>query len=450
MISVVIPTYNQRGKGAYMLTQLLNSVYRQTGVIFEVCVSDNDDTIKAVVDKYPGIRYQHNPVKGASENINAAIGMASYDKIKLMCQDDMFNTTGALKLYSEALDSHGWAISDSVHVNENGGTTGKRIANYNPNNFDSNTVGMPSVIAFRKNDLRFDERLKTFCDVYFYYQLYQLYGMPVKIAGFNIAQRFHNASQSRNQPPSHTADKNFLISNGMIPGKTNKVVVAVVAYNRLENVERWFFLWQRCNTANAELVFIVNNDNGKSGEGQYNDGFIKNVKVIQRPNIGYDIGAFQDVCKNRLPGFPDYDYLLWCTDDTIPMAKDFITPFIGTLNKPRVGIACMQVSNEYARHVRTTGFCIKKETASKLRFPADPITTKQHCLYFEHRGKNNALLAQIEAMRLKVVQVAPLQQSPLYDMGFWYRNPEAKRYAASNDRMNEHNKIFNSNVQTTH
>src|SRR4029079_4102656 len=108
----------------------------------------------------------------------------------------------------------------------------------------------------------------------------------------------------------------------------------------------------------------------------------------------------QDVCKERLNGFKnDWDFLLWCTDDCIPMNKDFITPFIEK-HKPGVGITCMQISKSTAAeiHVRTTGFCITKEISKRLTFPADPITTKQQCYLFEHRGAKKTLTNQIRSM----------------------------------------------------
>ena len=444
MISICIPTYEQRGHGAAMLTVLLNSIVQQRfNNPYEIVISDNakDGSIKKVCDHYPQlpINYHFNPVTGASENINNAIDLAKYDKIKLMMQDDLFADPLALHRYNDALDHNGWVISDSFHINEVGGKTGQRRPVYDPNNFDNNSIGMPSVIAFRKTDIRFDPRLKTFCDLYFYYQLYKQFGAPGKIIGYNISQRYHNASQSRNQPPSHKKDKRLLISEGKIPGQLPKVVVAVIVYNRYENLKRWIYCWQRCDTAGAELVIICNCDPI--------DPFIttkmpeENIRLIRRDNIGYDIGAFQDVCRNRLSGFPDYDYLLWCTDDTIPMDPDFISKFIDPFEK-RIGLTCMQISNEYTRHVRTTGFCISKPVAQKLIFPADPIVSIQQCWHFEHRGLHRTLLKQVEAMRLQCVQVAPLDKSPLYDSGFWYRNEEARKVAHLHDRMKEHNKIF--------
>lgn len=447
MISICIPTYEQRGEGAKMLSVLLMSIATQTfSDPFEVVISDNatDGSIKKVVEgfkfTYPRlvIGYHFNPVRGVSENINNSIDLARYDKIKLMMQDDYFAHPMALKYFSDALDHSGWVMSDSRHVNAEGTKIGERRANYYPENFDTNTVGMPSVIAFRKSDIRFDARLSTFCDVYFYYQLYQKFSYPGHIPHKIIAQRYHNASQSRNQPGSHVKDKNFLIRQGLIPGELPRVVVAVVVYNRFDNMDHWVRVWQQCDTAGAQLVIIHNID---SNQFHYENEPDYNIKVMARHNVGYDIGAFQDVCRQRLPGFPDYDYLLWCTDDTIPMSKNFIWDFIDKFD-PKTGCVCMQISTEVTRHVRTTGFCIPKKIATGLRFAYDPITTRQQCLFFEHRGNSWTLYNQIIAKHRKITQVAPLESSPLYDMGFWYRNEEAKKQAAEKDRMTEHYKIF--------
>lgn len=71
-----------------------------------------------------------------------------------------------------------------------------------------------------------------------------------------------------------------------------------------------------------------------------------------------------------------------------------------------------------------------------------PITTVAECWAFEHRGGAYTLLRQIERLGLTALQVSNLNISPLYDIGFWYRNPKAQAVAKFNDRMNEHNRIF--------
>lgn len=440
MISIVIPTYEQQGQGAKYLTELLNSISVQT-LVPEVIVSDNatDGSIKHVCDNYPFVKYYFNPVRGASENINNAISFATHDKIKIMCQDDVMATKDCVKLFSDALDKAGWVISNSHHINERSVYTGRRHTKYIHGHFADNTVGMPSVIGFRKCNVRFMPELKTICDMFFYYQLFEQYGQPGVINQFTISCRFHNASLSRNQPSFHQKDFYHLIRTGLVPGALPKVVVAVVVYDRPENMKRWVHCWDQCETQGAELVFI-HNDNHEDYTG-YSGGH----RYIKRQNIGYDIGALQDVCARKIS--LEYDYLLWCTDDTVPMSKDFIAQYIDGFSK-RVGIVCMHLSTEINPHVRTTGFCLHRSVAERLLFPAKPVTTKEHCWQFEHRAALT-LMKQIILKGLKIIQIAPLYKSPLYDMNYWRRNDNAKKLRHLLDCQDEHEKLFYG-LQTAH
>lgn len=211
-----------------------------------------------------------------------------------------------------------------------------------------------------------------------------------------------------------------------------KIIVVVIVYNRFENLKHWLKCWQKCETDGAELI-VIHTGNEVNKFGEVCSGI---AKYIHRENIGFDIGSLQDVCKERLTGFPnDWDYLLWCTDDTFPMQRGFITPFIETIQKSNVGLACMQISKSSPGniiHVRTTGICLSKEVSKRLTFPADPVRTKQDCYHFEHRGGRQTLTEQIRAMGLDVVQVAPNNISPLWDKGYWKRL----------DRQIEHENVF--------
>lgn len=200
------------------------------------------------------------------------------------------------------------------------------------------------------------------------------------------------------------------------------IIVAVVVYNRFQNIKRWISSWKLSNTKGAKLV-IVHNYYGDDKEKDIYESYCNehDINYVPRNSPGFDIGAFQDVCRERLAGFPDFDYLLWCTDDCLPISKNFIQPFVNALKKPGIGISCMKISESVDPHVRTTGFCLTKETASKLQFPADPIISKQDCYLFEHRGKAMTMTNQIRAMGLSCVQVAHSKDSPLYDTGYWKR-----------------------------
>jgi len=210
-----------------------------------------------------------------------------------------------------------------------------------------------------------------------------------------------------------------------------KTIVAILVYDRLENIKTWIKCWKQCEHENAELV-IVHNFHGESEKITFRNYCVKNnVRYIPRANVGFDIGAFQDVCRQRLEGFPkEWENLLWVTDDTIPMQKDFLARFLKKLT-PDVGVVCTEISPYVRTHIRTTGFLLRKSTAVKLVFPVDPVKTKEQCYQFEHRSEN-IFYTQVIRMGLKVVMADIPQNSPLWDMG----------YKRGLKRGKEHGKIF--------
>lgn len=193
-----------------------------------------------------------------------------------------------------------------------------------------------------------------------------------------------------------------------------KTIVAVIVWNRFENLRLWINCWNQCDKANAELVVVHNleSDNDKYSQLCKNSG----VTYVPRENRGFDMGAFQDVCKERLNGFPNnWDNLIWVTDDCIPMSKDFVNQFLDKLSNGN--IPCYELSNEVKTHIRTTGFLVTKDVSKKLSFPADPIEHREHCYEFEHKSKT-AFYEQIVAMGKKPIMVNDdLRQSPLWDSG---------------------------------
>ena len=193
-------------------------------------------------------------------------------------------------------------------------------------------------------------------------------------------------------------------------GKIDTLVI--VLYDRYENLAKWLTVLAKAGYP-KNVVVIHNNDRPPIPGG------LPNISYIVRKNVGFDIGAFQDVCRDRLPGFPaDWQNLLWCTDDTFPMTPDYLDSFA---LQPGEGVRAMEISTYVREHIRTTGFSISRDTARKLIFPADPVTTKQHCYLFEHRWHKFTLLDQVRKMKLKAVQVAPNETSPLFDTGYHRR-----------------------------
>ncbi len=194
-----------------------------------------------------------------------------------------------------------------------------------------------------------------------------------------------------------------------------RVLVAVVVYNRFENMVQWINCWNQCEQGGATFLIIHNHDPG-TDISRYRDYCLTNgVNYYARPNRGYDIGAFQDIVNDRIRPDLSWDILFWCTDDTIPMKKDFLTHYINAVNQSKVGVSCMHVSNAITRHMRTTGFCIKKAIAKNLVFIKDSLQTKSDCYFFEHSGHNYTILKQIENMNNKVIQITPIENSLVWD-----------------------------------
>lgn len=210
-----------------------------------------------------------------------------------------------------------------------------------------------------------------------------------------------------------------------------KTIVAVVVFDRYDNIVRWIDRWGKCDQTDSELV-IIHNDNGESIKFKSLCDS-KGIKYVLRKNVGLDIGALQDVCMERLEGFPnDWQNLLWSTDDTLIMRKDFVQRFVN--KQASNNTPCMEISRQVTPHVRTTGFMITKSVSKRLVFPGDPVTTKDQCYYFEHRGSRNTLYHQLFKMGKRPVQVTHLNDSPLWDIG-------NKRHLRLN-RWEEHDREF--------
>lgn len=196
-----------------------------------------------------------------------------------------------------------------------------------------------------------------------------------------------------------------------------KIVIAVIIYNRIKNLEAWIQCWQQSEIDNAELRIIHNVDNLIIDNEYSRLCKENNITYIQRRNIGQDIGALQDVCRGRLVGFDnEYDYMLWCTDDTIPMRKTFVKEYLGVLQSPNCDAACLEISEEVVTHIRTSGIMAKKELWQSLEFPADPMTMLHQNYFFEHLGKEKTMLKQIEAQEKYANQPWPLHEAPLWDI----------------------------------
>lgn len=202
LMSVCIPCYEQRGFGVKYMTELLNSISRQRGLAFEVVVSDNsrDNRIEHLCRKYKSINlryFRNNSTYGTSNNTNNAISKAAGGLIKIMYSDDLLLEPNALYEFKKALGKRHWAVSWSKSMNKAGKVYHLHKAHWNDRLITGrNTIGMPSVMAMRKNEFTFDPNITTLLDCEYYWLLKNRYGDPEWITKPLVGQRYWDGSMS--------------------------------------------------------------------------------------------------------------------------------------------------------------------------------------------------------------------------------------------------------------
>lgn len=194
-----------------------------------------------------------------------------------------------------------------------------------------------------------------------------------------------------------------------------KIIVVVCIFDRFENLRRWIHAWNMCEKMDAKLFFINNHYAGVDTTYWKELCDRDNVNYQIRPNIGYETGIIQDVITEKLLSEEDWDILFFVTDDTIPTRKTFLKEYVEELEKPDVGLVCMEISGQVTPHVRTTGWCITKEIAKGVQYPQGIVDDKAKCYHFEHTGGEGTLMSQILRMGKKVVQISSLKDSAIWD-----------------------------------
>lgn len=177
MISIIIPVYEMGGRGVEMLDDLLRSIEKQSYQDCEVIISDNSENNQ--IRDYVGHRYKYvrNEKRySPSANLNNALKYATGEIIKPMMQDDYFTDENTLKVFAEM--TKGWAVCVSRHTDDRGDHRPYEQCNIIELVKGCNTFGSPSAVAWRRNELRFDENLLWLVDCDFYAQLIRKCGQP--------------------------------------------------------------------------------------------------------------------------------------------------------------------------------------------------------------------------------------------------------------------------------
>lgn len=199
--SIVIPTWEQYGKGVFFLNQLLNSIKKQTFTDFEVVISDHsiNDEIENLCFNFEGLDflYIRNPFNRGNSpaNLNTGLKHAKGEIIKIMFQDDLFIEDYSLYLIDKCFKEtpYKWLVNGSCITKDSVNFTNHMVPRWNDEILKGvNTISSPSVLSFvNKNILFFDENLVMLMDCDYYYSLYKKYGIPCIVTNCLVANTLH-------------------------------------------------------------------------------------------------------------------------------------------------------------------------------------------------------------------------------------------------------------------
>jgi glycosyltransferase involved in cell wall biosynthesis len=199
--SIIIPTWEQYGFGKTYLSELLETIKKQTFKNFEVVISDQsvDNEIEKLTSEYSDltIKYSKNEYRRGNSpaNTNNAIKMANGEIIKIMFQDDLFYDNSCLETIHNKFntDSCKWVVNGCNHTNDGKTFSRNMIPFWNDNIlFGNNTISCPSVLSIKKENVEhFDENLVMLMDCEYYYRLYKMYGNPCIIPKTLTSNREH-------------------------------------------------------------------------------------------------------------------------------------------------------------------------------------------------------------------------------------------------------------------
>jgi glycosyltransferase involved in cell wall biosynthesis len=195
-ISVVIPCYEMRGKGAAFLYRALVSTLEQQYQNVEIVVTDHSEN-NDVKDVCDGVRpfaeksgsillYVRNEEDrgSSSANINRGISLCSGKIIKILMQDDFFYLRSALtrtcSAFSEANEYCAWLVTGNA-FGPNGSTIGTRNPSWTHDLLNGNNrIGAPSVLSIKneKPEL-FRNDLIWMMDCEYYYRMFRRFGLPI-------------------------------------------------------------------------------------------------------------------------------------------------------------------------------------------------------------------------------------------------------------------------------
>lgn len=202
MISICIPCYEMGGQGYHLLKRSLEHIRNQNYKDIEVVISDHsiNEEIKNLCDEYSNnfnIKYIKNSLDRGnfSSNLNNSIRNASGEIIKLLMQDDYLMDSNSLKSTDSVFSDPAvnWAAC-GCYSGWNMGDYNTLIPRYDDSSISRgiNTIGSPSVISIRNENVQyFDEKLTWVVDLDYYKKMNSVFGNPAIISEYSVFVQRH-------------------------------------------------------------------------------------------------------------------------------------------------------------------------------------------------------------------------------------------------------------------
>lgn len=220
LISICIPTYEMKGKGAEFLEFSFTRMFMQTYENFEVIVSDHSTTnvIEEVCKRWQSklnIKHYYNENGRGMfpNNTNNAIRQASGDIIKILCQDDFLFDDRSLEtlVFQFTNNNKYWLVTACCHTEDGYNLYKPFYPIYHDNiQYGENTISSPSVLMFKNEDVMpFDENLFWLVDVDYYKMLFDKYGLPGICNVITVVNREDESTRVSTTVTSETMNKEF-------------------------------------------------------------------------------------------------------------------------------------------------------------------------------------------------------------------------------------------------
>lgn len=206
-ISVCIPTYEFKGEGVKFLSELFDSLKKQTFQDFDVVISDHSKDTEIMnfcreCDYDFEITYIQNPNGRGFQapNTNCALENAEGRILKLIYQDDIFVDDKALEKIKNAFDETEckWLFHGFTHTTDGIETHRNCVPRWCDMMLEGrNLLGSPSCIAMLNEcKMYMDENIKLLIDTELYHRMRFEHGMPAFISDVLIANREHDNRMS--------------------------------------------------------------------------------------------------------------------------------------------------------------------------------------------------------------------------------------------------------------